>query len=72
MLRDVNDPDSVIESIPMDRIEIGMEFAEGRMKKKILASKEALEGGVKRVVISSSNVSGPVQKALNGQGTVLS
>lgn len=72
LLRDVNDPDSVIDSIPRDRIEIGMEFAEGRMKKKVLASKEALEGGVGRVIISSSNVAGPVQNALNGQGTVLS
>jgi acetylglutamate/LysW-gamma-L-alpha-aminoadipate kinase len=48
-----------------------MEFAQGRMKKKVLGAKEALEGGVGRVVIGDARAADPVSRALAGEGTVL-
>ena len=38
---------------------------------KLLGVREALDGGVKRVVIGSANVENPVTAALAGQGTVI-
>jgi acetylglutamate/LysW-gamma-L-alpha-aminoadipate kinase len=48
-----------------------MDFAYGRMKKKLIAAGEALDGGVARVVIASSQQPDPVERALDGMGTVL-
>jgi len=41
------------------------------MKKKLIAAKEAVEGGVARVVIASSQVEDPIERALSGLGTVV-
>jgi len=41
------------------------------MRKKLLAARDALEGGVPRVVIAPSGVPEPVTKALAGHGTVV-
>ncbi len=48
LLRDVNDPASLVAEITVDEAET---LAQGRMKKKILAAREALAGGVDEVVI---------------------
>jgi len=42
------------------------------MKKKLIAAGEALEGGVPRVIIASSLQPDPVERALDGMGTVIS
>jgi len=72
LLREPSDPGTLIPEVPRDRLDHFMNFAYGRMKKKLLAAKEALDGGVPRVVIASSQVTDPVERALSGQGTVLS
>jgi acetylglutamate/LysW-gamma-L-alpha-aminoadipate kinase len=41
------------------------------MKKKILGSQEALQGGVGRVVIADGRVGSPLSNALSGQGTII-
>lgn len=71
LLRDVNDENSLIEDIPKDRIDDFMDFAEGRMKKKVLGAKEALEQGVKRVIFASANIDKPVTSARSGHGTMI-
>jgi acetylglutamate/LysW-gamma-L-alpha-aminoadipate kinase len=48
LLRDVNDPASLVTETTLDEAEM---LAQGRMKKKILAAREAIEGGVGEVVI---------------------
>ncbi len=65
------DPNSVIPLLPRNRIDEGLEYAQGRMKKKILGSKEALEGGVGKVIIADARIEAPITKALAGQGTVI-
>jgi acetylglutamate/LysW-gamma-L-alpha-aminoadipate kinase len=71
LLKDVNDEKSLIEDIPKDRIDEFMGFAEGRMKKKVLGAKEALDQGVKRVIFASANVDKPVTVARSGHGTMI-
>lgn len=45
--------------------------AQGRMKKKVLGAVEALDGGVRRVVIGDARVHDPIRRALAGTGTVM-
>jgi len=72
LLRDLNDESSLIDHIVADQIDALMEeFAQGRMKKKLLGAKEALAGGVSRVVLGDCRNEHPVQSALGGAGTVV-
>jgi [amino group carrier protein]-L-2-aminoadipate 6-kinase len=70
LLRDRTDPRSVIRSVARSEVDSVLPFAEGRMRKKVLAAQEALDAGVPRVVIGPSSVDAPVERALAGDGTV--
>jgi [amino group carrier protein]-L-2-aminoadipate 6-kinase len=72
LLRDRNDPTTRVPSVARGEFEGVLAFAEGRMRKKVLAAREALEAGVGRVVIAASSVDAPVARALAGEGTVFS
>src|SRR5438034_440808 len=72
LLREPSDPSTLIREVPRERLLTFMDFAYGRMKKKLIAAGEALEGGVPRVVIASSQQPDPVERALDGMGTVRS
>ena len=55
VMKDMNTPESRIG--PIARVEldqISEDFAEGRMKIKLLAAGQAIDGGVKRVIISDA------------------
>ncbi len=69
LLRAVDDPSSVVRETSLDEAE---RLAEGRMKKKVLAAREAKEGGVAHVRIASGRVDRPVRRALAGEGTLVS
>ena len=71
LLRDVNDPTSLIPAIARHDLASGHTVALDRMKKKLLGAEEALAGGVARVVLGSANRATPVQDALAGHGTVI-
>ena len=72
LLSDFPDEASLIRHIPRARADEYLErYAQGRMKKKLLGSIEALSGGVGRVVIADGRVEEPLQRALNGEGTVV-
>ncbi len=68
-----NFPDeaSLIRHIAPEQIERAIEMAGGRMKKKVLAAQEALQAGVRRIVLADSRQATPIQAALNGGGTVI-
>jgi [amino group carrier protein]-L-2-aminoadipate 6-kinase len=70
LLRDRNDPASIVPSVPRGSIDAILPLAEGRMRKKVLAARAAIDGGVGRAIISSSRVERPVSRALAGEGTV--
>ena len=71
-LRDVDDPDSLIASVPVADADGVLErVAKGRMKRKVLGAIEAVRAGVHRVVLADGRVDRPVGRALEGQGTVI-
>jgi [amino group carrier protein]-L-2-aminoadipate 6-kinase len=66
LLRDPDDPTTLIRTIPADQLTDAMEYARGRMRKKLLGAQEALRGGVPRVLVAAS-----LQEALSGAGTTI-
>lgn len=68
LLTDPDDPDTRVREV--GSIDEAMGYAEGKMKKKVLAAREALESGAPRVVLASANAEHPVSEALDGEGTV--
>ena len=71
LLRDPDQPSSLIAHVGPGEIDEVLPFAKGRMRKKVLAARDALAGGVRKVVIASSAVPSPVAAALAGHGTVV-
>ncbi len=72
VLRDVSDEGSLISRIPCWQAREHLDrYAKGRMKRKILGAIEALDNGVRRVIIADGRVDQPVQRALAGWGTVI-
>nr|MBA2287040.1 hypothetical protein [Ktedonobacteraceae bacterium] len=58
---------SLIPTIPAEHLASYMQYAQGRMRKKLLGAQEALQGGVPRVCIGSASL----LEVLNGAGTTI-
>lgn len=71
LLRNFPDESSLIPLIKKERVEDFMEFAEGRMKKKVMGAAEAIAEGVGRVVFADARIQQPVRNAMQGRGTVI-
>lgn len=69
LYRDFEDKDSLVQDVSVTQIDRAMDWADGRMKRKVLGAHEALQGGVERVIIGDGRLSDPVTRALNGVGT---
>jgi acetylglutamate/LysW-gamma-L-alpha-aminoadipate kinase len=65
------DESSLIRFVPWADLAVAEAKAGGRMKKKLLAAREAMATGVPRVVLADSRQAQPVQAALAGEGTVI-
>ncbi len=70
LYRDFPRPESFVAEVSAQQREQALDWAQGRMKRKVLAAGEALDGGVTRVIISDGRAQEPVQQALAGAGTV--
>lgn len=71
VLRVPDDPRTLLSRVSREQLPALVQIATGGMKKKLLAAREALEGGVARVVIADSRSGDPVRSALRGAGTVI-
>ena len=71
LLRDMRDADSLVRSVRRDQLDDAMDLAQGRMKKKVMGAREALEGGVGKVILSDARLQQPIRRALEECGTVL-
>ena len=71
LLRNFPDESSLIKNISQVELEGALDIAQGRMKKKVLGSQEALRDGVKQVIIADGRVENPISNALAGQGTII-
>lgn len=67
LLADPADQSTLIRTICADQLDEAMNYAQGRMRKKMLGAQEALRGGVTRVCIGSASL----QAVLNGAGTTI-
>ena len=67
LLTNPEDQASVISTIPTDQLADYVQYAHGRMRKKLLGAQEALQNGVPRVCIGSNSL----LDVLNGAGTVI-
>jgi acetylglutamate/LysW-gamma-L-alpha-aminoadipate kinase len=65
------DESSLLRYVSAGQLDAAEAAAQGRMKKKVLAAREALAGGVGRVVIGDSRRAAPLSLALAGEGTVI-
>ena len=67
LLANPEDQASAINTIPTDQLADYVQYAHGRMRKKLLGAQEALQNGVPRVCIGSNSL----LDVLNGAGTVI-
>jgi acetylglutamate/LysW-gamma-L-alpha-aminoadipate kinase len=68
-LRAFPDESSLIREIPKAKANDFMQFAEGRMKKKVMGAVEAIGEGVQKVIFADGRVEHPITAAINGAGT---
>lgn len=71
LLASYPDESSLVRTLHPADLEVAERKAFGRMKKKLLAAREALATGVARVVLADSRRALPLQAALTGEGTVI-
>lgn len=71
LLRHFPDESTLIAHIDKNNVEQSLEFAEGRMKKKVLGASEALQLGVGQVVFADGRIEQPIRQALAGRGTII-
>jgi acetylglutamate/LysW-gamma-L-alpha-aminoadipate kinase len=72
LMRRFPDESTLVHQIGRDELETAAEWAQGRMKKKIMGAGEALAGGVERVMIGDGRRSSPISDTLAGIGTTIS
>jgi len=71
LMRDISDPGSLISTGYLENWEDIEPFALGNMKRKLVAAREALEGGAGQVILTDSRKKTPLENGLNGGGTWL-
>jgi acetylglutamate/LysW-gamma-L-alpha-aminoadipate kinase len=69
LLRAHPDESTLIATIAHNEADRFMEFAEGRMKKKVMGAVEAIAEGVRKVIFADGRVAQPITRALAGGGT---
>jgi acetylglutamate/LysW-gamma-L-alpha-aminoadipate kinase len=72
VLTDFPDETSLLPRISVAEIEsVRSQYAQGRMRIKLLGAEEALQGGVQSVILGDARVERPISRALSGAGTVI-
>ena len=71
LMKDINDPASLITSGRLTQWDIIEHYAEGNMKRKLVACKEALELSVPKVYLADGRVPSPIANAEEGHATCL-
>ena len=69
LMRAFPDETTLIPRLRREQWDEALAMAQGGMKKKVLGAREALEGGVGRVIIADGRVAHPIAAALAGGGT---
>lgn len=69
LLRNFPDESTLIREIPRAKANDFMQYAEGRMKKKVMGAVEAIGEGVQKVIFADGRIERPITQALAGAGT---
>ena len=69
LLADAQDERSLIPGLSRSELDQRGTCARGRMRKKLLGAREALDGGVQRVILGDARRERPLTDALDGVGT---
>jgi acetylglutamate/LysW-gamma-L-alpha-aminoadipate kinase len=69
LLRRFPEENSLVDSVPREELDQALDWAQGRMKRKVLSVREALDGGVMKAVVADGRISQPLHRALAGGGT---
>lgn len=72
LLRRFPDESTLVTQLRRGELEAASEWAQSRMKKKLLGAAEALNAGVRRVIIGDGRREQPIRSALDGAGTIIS
>ncbi|KAA3643612.1 MAG: [LysW]-aminoadipate kinase [Chloroflexi bacterium] len=71
LMRSFPDESTLISDLSQRDLKVALEYAEGRMKKKVLGAQEALDGGAQQVIIADGRIEAPISNALSGNGTTI-
>ncbi|MCR4329386.1 MAG: [LysW]-aminoadipate kinase [Candidatus Roizmanbacteria bacterium] len=71
LLKDFNDPSSIIPRIRKNELQSFLPNAQGRMKKKLIGAMEALNRGVEHIYFGDGRIENPLDSAILGNGTVI-
>lgn len=71
LLADPNDEGSILSQVALEELGEREASATGGMRRKLIGAREALVGGVRRVLLSDGRCAHPVRAALAGRGTVI-
>lgn len=71
LMRRFPDESTLAAEIRRHELEMAAEWAQGRMKKKIMGAGEALQAGVQTVMIGDGRRAQPISDALRGAGTTI-
>ncbi len=69
LFRDFPHQQDLIRHISFSEIDSALDWAQGRMRQKVMSMKRAAQGGVPRAAIADGRLSNPLQAALAGGGT---
>jgi acetylglutamate/LysW-gamma-L-alpha-aminoadipate kinase len=72
MLKDANDESSLVHKISKEELANYLQYAQNRMKVKVISAQKAFELGVETIYWGSGKIKNPVKSALEGNGTVIS
>ncbi|MGQ9555726.1 MAG: [LysW]-aminoadipate kinase [Anaerolineae bacterium] len=71
LLRAFPDESTLVRRIERDKADEFTQYAQGRMKVKVLGALEAVAAGVGCVILGDARVAQPVRRALMGEGTTI-
>jgi acetylglutamate/LysW-gamma-L-alpha-aminoadipate kinase len=69
LLRSYPEENSLVSRVSREGLEQALQWAQGRMKRKVISVQEALDDGVMTAVVADGRLSQPIHRALAGGGT---
>ena len=71
LLMDSSDERTKVERIEKEKVDDYLNLVNGRMKKKVMGAKYAIDAGIESIYWGYGRVKNPIKKALAGRGTVI-